>query len=62
MMRNLGGEIDRSSIQAIGVGPDYPLTQMPQGAQGEEQVRPQHFVLLTHQHAQSTVLRVQPHQ
>ena len=38
MMRNLGGEIDRSSIQAIAVGPDYPLVEMPKHPEGENLV------------------------
>ena len=40
MMRYLGGEIDRTSIQAIAVGPDYPLAEMPQHPEGEHLVRP----------------------
>ena len=39
MHRYLGGEIDRDSIQAIAVGPDYPLLQMPKHPEGEHLVR-----------------------
>lgn len=38
MMRYLGGEIDRESIQAIAVGPDYPLAEMPKHPEGENLV------------------------
>ena len=39
MMRYLGGEIERDSIQAIAVGPDYPLAEMPRHPEGENEVQ-----------------------
>lgn len=38
LMRYLGGEIEQESIQAIAVGPDYPLSQMCSPPEGEHQV------------------------
>ncbi len=38
LMRYLGGEIDKESIIAMAIGPDYPLTQMPKEPDAETTV------------------------